>query len=310
MKPLVSIILPIYNETIEWLEEAVNSILLQSYHHLEVILLLDNPDNEVLKDYLLNLSDDRIKLVINEVNLGLTKTLNTALKLVQGEYIIRMDADDISAKLRVEKQLSYLISNNLDLIGTSYDTINESGESLNASPKLVTQHDEIVKMLVFEQPIAHPTWLGKTEVFQALQYHEITGAEDYDFLCRAALSGYKLGNHPEKLLDYRIRMTSITSQLRYKQLINKYIISKSYEKSIRLKQAYVFTSSQYIEMEKFKKTYDTYERGKAILKISYFKASLKLMGSLLFMPYSKYFRFKIYCRVFANKLYKDQRSRL
>lgn len=93
-----------YNEKQDWLTESINSILNQTYLNLEFIIVLDNPENIELKNILneYKLKDSRVKLLINEVNKGLVFSLNRALKECSGDYIARMDADDISHLDRIK----------------------------------------------------------------------------------------------------------------------------------------------------------------------------------------------------------------
>ena len=100
----------VYNEKISWLNESVESILNQTYRNFEFIIIDDNPDNKEIKNYLLNLKqrDERIIIIFNDCNIGLTKSLNKGLEMATGEFVARMDADDISINTRFERQISYL----------------------------------------------------------------------------------------------------------------------------------------------------------------------------------------------------------
>lgn len=102
----------VYKEPIDWLCQSIDSILEQSYNYFEFIIVCDNPNYSVgirvLNDY--SNKDSRIKLLFNEVNIGLTRSLNKALALSQGEYIARMDADDIADKERFAQEVDYLES--------------------------------------------------------------------------------------------------------------------------------------------------------------------------------------------------------
>ena len=109
-KPRISVLMGVYNEKISWINESVESILHQSYQNFEFIIIDDNPSNNEVKSYLLNLKekDERVIVIFNDYNIGLTKSLNKGLAIAKGEYIARMDADDISFVSRFEKQVSYL----------------------------------------------------------------------------------------------------------------------------------------------------------------------------------------------------------
>lgn len=119
MNKKISVVMSTYNEPVEWVEKSIRSILNQTYDNIEVIVICDNPDNKGIVD-LLNLikeGDNRVVLHFNERNKGLIYSLNKAINLSSGEYIARMDADDISLPTRLSEQILYLEENHLDLCG-------------------------------------------------------------------------------------------------------------------------------------------------------------------------------------------------
>ena len=100
MRELISVIMSVYNETNIDLLLSINSILNQTYENLEFIIVDDNPDNKRIKEVLDQQTDPRIKIIYNKANMGLVFSLNEALKHVNGEFVARMDADDISLQNR------------------------------------------------------------------------------------------------------------------------------------------------------------------------------------------------------------------
>ena len=116
--PIVSVILTAYKEPLSWFRDALQSISTQTFKNLEILVVLDNPEDETLTDYLedITLKDSRIRLIKNDVNLGLAGSLNKAIPLTKGKYLCRMDADDIARPYRIEKQLEHLERTNYDLI--------------------------------------------------------------------------------------------------------------------------------------------------------------------------------------------------
>ena len=128
---LVSVILSVYNEKIEWIKLSVESILNQTYTNLELIIILDNPKNKIITNYLNEISskDIRIKLLVNHKNIGLAESLNRGLAISKGDFIARMDADDIAYLNRLSLQVVFLKKNqNIDLLSSSVDYIDENGK--------------------------------------------------------------------------------------------------------------------------------------------------------------------------------------
>ncbi len=227
---LVSVIMSVYNENEEWIHESINSILRQTYKKLEFIIILDNPRNtkadDIIKSYLKR--DNRIKYYINEKNIGLTKSLNFALKQCNGNFIARMDADDVSTYNRIEKQLTYLVNNNLDLVGSNIEYFFEN-KSFDKSNFPQKNHD-IKLALMNGNCMAHPTWFVKKEVYERLHgYRQIPYCEDFDFLLRTIKKKFKIGNIDDRLLYYRLSPNSISrTYLLEQRLITDYLI-KNYD---------------------------------------------------------------------------------
>ena len=119
--PLISVVMSIFKEPEKWLRESIESVLNQTYKNFEFIIINDNPtrtiNSDVLSEY--KQKDDRILIISNLENIGLTKSLNKGLKIAKGKYIARMDGDDISLPDRFEMQIQELESDEkLVLLGT------------------------------------------------------------------------------------------------------------------------------------------------------------------------------------------------
>lgn len=213
------------------MEKALESIQRQTYKNIEIIIVLDNPDNLEIKRYILSRQeeDQRMIIIQNEKNIGLVKSLNKALKRATGEYIARMDADDISLSNRFEKELSFLIEKKLDLVGCNVTDIDESGSIQNRRTQFPECNRMIKRMLKVEDVIPHPTWLGKREAFESINgYRSIEACEDYDCLIRLALTGKKLGLVREPLLLYRINHSGISCTNKALQKTSFFIVKEFY----------------------------------------------------------------------------------
>ena len=199
--PKISVIMSVYNG-MPFLKDAVESILNQTYKNFEFIIIDDASTDGSLK-YLKSLKDRRIKLINNSKNLGLAASLNKGLKVAKGNYIARMDADDISLPKRFEKQIEFLLKNpSIDLCGTWAKLIDENNKLIGQVKKPIDDRN-IKRMNMWITGIIHPSWLGKKSLFEKLKGYDphYDLAEDLDFLIRA--NNFRMANIGEVLLLWR-----------------------------------------------------------------------------------------------------------
>lgn len=182
----LSVIMSILNGE-RYLASAVESILGQTFKDFEFFIIDDGSSDgsrEMLQAYAKK--DDRIRLRVHEKNQGLTACLNEALAEARGEYVARMDADDVSLPERFEKQVVWLDAHPAcGVLGTSYRLMDEqSGTLLNCH--LTNDPDFLRWCLCFQNPLAHPSIMGRTELFRSLGGYraEMRYAEDYDLWWR------------------------------------------------------------------------------------------------------------------------------
>ena len=232
----VSVIMSVYNEEIRVLREAVESILNQSYKKLQFIIVLDNPNNKEIRDTLkkYSIEDKRIELIENEENIGLVNSLNKALKLVTGKFIARMDADDVAHKDRIRTQLEAINKYQCDFITSRSNVINENGEFLYKLNNSCLNYKKSNKILGIKCIHFHPTWFFKREILDVVkEYHHRDYVEDYDFLCRTAISGFKIITIDDYLLDVRVRENGITKSNIYEQYLNARLVREAFNRSIK-----------------------------------------------------------------------------
>ncbi|RAK12618.1 glycosyl transferase family 2 [Halanaerobium saccharolyticum] len=203
---MISVIMSVYNAE-KYLEKAVESILTQSYHNFEFIIINDkSKDNsaDIISKYADQ--DQRIKYIENERNRGLTYSLNKGLELAKGEYIARMDADDISTSDRLKKQVDYLKKNKeISLIGTSAYNIDENGKII-AERNVPLEYEEIKRNINLVNPIIHPSVMfKKKDILDIGGYNEeFKKVQDYELWFRIIANGLKVENLSERLLYYRV----------------------------------------------------------------------------------------------------------
>ena len=296
---MISVIMSTYKEDERLLRESIESILNQTYRDFEYIIILDYPDNDVHKSVIEEYAfkDNRIHFYINEKNMGLTDSLNRGLSLCHGEYIARMDADDISLPNRLERQMKYLEKNHYDLIGGITEMINENGSLLYSIKSVPTDPKKINKALRYSQCIAHPTWLGKKEVFEKnAGYRHMPLCEDYDFTLRAVLNGFVISNLNEAVLKYRMTSNSISRSNLFEQYLYMAYITNEYKNnriaSVDKAYAYVQQHLNETDSDKYLKANVIFNRMLQEMSDKQFLSFIKDGFCLLFS--SKYYLNKIY----------------
>lgn len=253
-KKKISVLMTVYKENEEELKESFESIINQTYKNLEIIIVIDSPDESWRKEFIEKYNDKRVKLIINEKNIGLPLSLNKAIKIATGDYYARMDADDISTLDRFEKQLKYIEEENCDLVGSYMQYFYEGkDQQLGIYP---IKSENIYKLLKYKSCVLHPTWFAKPEVFKKLNgYRNIFSCEDYDFLLRASLSGFKLANYPEVLYKCRLSPNSISRSNTGRQELISELLRSGYRKGKIISEQEI---ENFINSEKYEKRIKSY----------------------------------------------------
>ena len=210
--PTVSVVMSVYNGE-RYLREAVESILNQTFTDLEFIIIDDGSTDgtvAILTRY--QGVDDRIR-IYHQKNQGLTASLNRGCRLTRGEYIARMDADDISLSARFAKQVRYLDAHpEIGVLGTWIEYIDENGAP-RGNWRMPTAPGVIGWSLTFDTCLAHPSVMMRRDVIERIGFYrpEILQAQDYDLWSRAAFVT-RIANVPEILLQRRCWEQSISSR--------------------------------------------------------------------------------------------------
>lgn len=199
---LISAVMSVFNGE-KYLAQAIESILNQTHSHFEFIIVNDgSTDNSVniIKSFMEK--DSRIVLIDRE-NKGLPYSLNEAISVSKGDYIARMDSDDISLPQRFEKQIEYMEKENLDVCGSFIETFTSGSITKNVTYPV--SNEDIKFSLLFFSALAHPTVILKKDVFDKVKYNtNYKVAQDYQLWCDIISNDFKIGNTPEILLKYRV----------------------------------------------------------------------------------------------------------
>jgi glycosyltransferase involved in cell wall biosynthesis len=210
MQPKVSVLMSVFNAE-PHLRDAVKSILAQTFEDFEVLIINDGSTDGSAR-VLSAFTDPRIRIFEQE-NRGLVPSLNRGLREARGQYIARMDADDICTPRRLKLQVDYLDSHpQIALVGGFVATMDEEGNSLAPMVRFPIRHEEIWSKLG-RRPwvMCHPTVMYRHEVAVDIGMYNpaFAHAEDVEFFARM-MSRYRAINLPEVILHYRLRRGAVS----------------------------------------------------------------------------------------------------
>jgi glycosyltransferase involved in cell wall biosynthesis len=205
-KPLVSVIMATHIID-DFLEDSIKSILNQTYLNIEFIIVANGAEYETIYLHILDIikeCDAKNVIVLKTPIAQLGFALNLCISECNGLLIARMDADDISHPTRITEQVMYLLTNNLDMVGSQLRLINTQGTAIGIQQYPLTA-SQIYKLLPFKNCFAHNTILiRKSILLNARGYCGGFNTEDYDLWLRLRKSNIKWANMNEFHVDYRI----------------------------------------------------------------------------------------------------------
>lgn len=277
MNNLISVILPVYNGE-QYLSEAIESILNQTYTNFEFIIINDgSKDNslEIIKEY--EKKDCRI-VVISRENRGLIATLNEGIKKSKGKYIARMDQDDISLPQRFTKQIELMEEKGVDICGCHFYVIDHKNRYLAA--KVISTNTNFNKIVLAHYvPFAHGSVMFKKDFMEnhGLEYGQTkyVHAEDFALWTAFASKNAKISNVDEFLFKYRNTEGSMSKhKINYMDALKsaKIYIEKNYEEIYRITKGYRNKINTLNDFEKEQLSYfllKTLLKGDVIFKLKY-----------------------------------------
>lgn len=217
MIPKISVIMSVYREPVSIVETSVLSIINQTFKNWEFIIVLDWPNNQKVKTFLEKCSkkDNRIILLVNKKNIGLTKSLNRALRVARGKYIARIDVGDLADKNRLLRQYHFLEENShVFLVGSNVKIINNHRKVIGYR-KLPSSFSKIKKILPKANVFIHSTIMFRN---QGIFYRpKFTYSQDYDLYLRLLSKGKVMVNLTEDLVSYLYFPGSLSFQKKEQQ---------------------------------------------------------------------------------------------
>ena len=226
-KPRISVVMPVYNAG-RFLHQSIQSILDQTYSNFEFIIVNDaSTDNtdEILSSYAQN--DPRITVLNNPYNIGVSRSVERAMQKAKGDYIARMDADDISLPTRFQKQIDYLTQHpDVVALGTQCITIDENSHTIGEKT-FPLSHKDIYRYIFRFIPVQQPSlMIARYRLPKHFDFYSnsFRTAEEVELIFRLFQYG-KVENLPDKLLKYRIHPDN-TSFLSVKKTFYNTLISR------------------------------------------------------------------------------------
>ena len=216
----ITVLMPVYNDE-QYLRESIESILNQTFRDFEFLIVSEHGTSKESLAIIESYSDERIRHIHNATRLGLVGSLNHGLKEAKGEYIARMDADDISVLDRLEKQINFLKQNpNIALLGGAFEIINSNGTSVLMIKHPAEDH-EIKDCLSRGCCFGHSTVIMRKDVIHTVGGYRsaFVHGEDYDLWLRIS-EHYKLANLLEPISFYRIHPNQVSSKNLKQQMIS------------------------------------------------------------------------------------------
>jgi len=203
-RPTITVVMPVYNSE-QTLAEAIDSICAQTFPDWELLALDDGSRDDSLEiSRVAAASDDRVKPIPLD-HTGLAGTLIRGLELASGEFVARMDADDISLPDRFEKQVAFLRRNpEVAVVGGAAELFSDQGD-LGRQMRHPCQPDAVAAVLEENNPLIHPSVMMRRAAVRDVGGYRLPfpPSEDYDLWLRVA-ERYRLANIPDVILRYRI----------------------------------------------------------------------------------------------------------
>jgi glycosyltransferase involved in cell wall biosynthesis len=225
VNPIISVVMPVYNGE-RFLNEAIDSILNQSYKNFE-FLIIDDCSTDKSSDIINSYLDERITFVKNKNNIGQSATMNKGIQFSRGKYIARLDQDDIAYENRLKIQIEFIEKTNCSIVGSWSQTIDESGQ-VNGYFQHPIEFNIILNATCISVPFLHSSVLmKKKDILLVGGYSEnFIIAMDWDLWIKILKKGLIIKNIPKVLISFRNHSNQTS--------INKKMLLITYKENLRL----------------------------------------------------------------------------
>jgi len=230
----VSFLMSLYKEPNEYIKDAINSILNQTYDDFELILINDNPliSRNMSEFGIDKRQSNNIILINNKENMGLALSMNKAASFASGEFLARLDADDVASSNRIQEQVKIANNTNCDLVFSPSILIDDFGKEIGRTKNYYGM--DISSILPFGNPIIHSSALIRASTFEKVGgYHPYIASQDYDLWLRMLSANSTFISTKDFLIKRRIQNESISYKRSYQQLLSRRYAVQQYFARLR-----------------------------------------------------------------------------
>tara|TARA_B100000787_G_C16193795_1_gene299279 strand:+ start:2366 stop:3106 length:741 start_codon:yes stop_codon:yes gene_type:complete len=210
---LVSIIIPYYKKKL-YIEEAINSAIGQTFQDIEIIIVFDDPEGNDLP-YIKKISkkDERIKLIVNDKNIGAGNSRNIGILRSSGQYIAFLDSDDLWSNNKIETQLKFMRDNKSNFSHTSYEVLNKD---LKLNIRKARNFDHLRDLLKSCDIGLSTVMLKKELITSECQFSDMSTKEDFVLWLKLLKSGIRIQGIDSTLSTWRETDDSLSSSINQK----------------------------------------------------------------------------------------------
>ena len=231
---MISIIMPYYKKR-QYVKEAINSVLKQTFKKFELLIIYDDEDKQDIKFIKkIIFKDKRVKLIINNKNLGAGLSRNIGIDQSKGSFIAFIDSDDQWIENKIEKQLKYMTEKNINFLHTSYKIINEKNEYVSSRK---ARNFLNINDLITSCDIGLSTVLLRTNIIKSNRFPNLKTKEDFVLWLNLILDNVKIYGMDENLVLWKKSKNSLSSSTLQK-LLDGFRVYNSYMKFNIFKSIY------------------------------------------------------------------------
>ena len=225
----ISIIVPI-SDNYKYADRAIISLINQTYKNIEILICLNGNSHTYNKKIIKKFSSFKKIIFYIKKKKDIVDALNLLTDKAKGQFIARLDCDDVSSPTRIENQLKKVREDNLQFLSTD-------GEVVDYKFDKIYYHKTNFNKKFYTNPILHPSIIIKSKILKKLKYKKIPYAEDYELYLRLEKSGVNLINLKKPLLYYQLNLKNLINKKRaFFVNLSTLVVSKAFRENLEVNE--------------------------------------------------------------------------